>query len=77
MLEVEHVSKKFKDHQGSWIDVNLKVNQGDVVVILGPSGSGKTTFLRCLNHLEKADNRAPHPRWKRVRPLKNSAKKRF
>ena len=54
MLEVEHVSKKFKDHQ-VLVDVNLKVNQGDVVVILGPSGSGKTTFLRCLNHLEKAD----------------------
>ena len=54
MLELEHVSKKFKDHQ-VLVDVNLKVNQGDVVVILGPSGSGKTTFLRCLNHLEKAD----------------------
>ena len=54
MLEVEHVSKKFKDHQ-VLVDVNLKVNQGDVVVILGPSGSGKNTFLRCLNHLEKAD----------------------
>ena len=54
MLEVEHVSKKFKDHQ-VLVDVNLKVNQGDIVVILGPSGSGKTTFLRCLNHLEKAD----------------------
>ena len=27
-----------------------------MVVILGPSGSGKTTFLRCLNHLEKADS---------------------
>ena len=32
MLEVEHVSKKFKDHQ-VLVDVNLKVNQGDVVVI--------------------------------------------
>ena len=74
MLEVEHVSKKFKDHQ-VLVDVNLKVNQGDVVVILGPSGSGKTTFLRCLNHLEKADNRAPHPRWKRVRPLKTQQKR--
>ena len=27
MLEVEHVSKKFKDHQ-VLVDVNLKVNQG-------------------------------------------------
>ena len=55
MLQVEHVTKKFGDRQVLG-DVNLKVNQGDVVVILGPSGSGKTTFLRCLNHLEKADS---------------------
>ena len=55
MLQVEHVAKKFGDRQ-VLEDVNLKVNQGDVVVILGPSGTGKTTFLRCLNHLEKADS---------------------
>jgi len=55
MLQVEHVAKKFGDRQ-VLEDVNLKVNQGDVVVILGPSGSGKTTFLRCLNHLEKVDS---------------------
>ncbi|MDU3084329.1 MAG: amino acid ABC transporter ATP-binding protein [Streptococcus mitis] len=55
MLQVEHIAKKFGDRQ-VLEDVNLKVNQGDVVVILGPSGSGKTTFLRCLNHLEKADS---------------------
>lgn len=55
MLEVEHVSKVFGDRQ-VLADVSLKVNQGDVVVILGPSGSGKTTFLRCLNHLEKANS---------------------
>lgn len=55
MLQVEHIAKKFRDRQ-VLEDVNLKVNQGDVVVILGPSGSGKTTFLRCLNHLEKADS---------------------
>ena len=54
MLEVEHVSKKFKDHQ-VLVDVNLKVNQGDVVVILGPSGSGKSTLLRCATLLEKMD----------------------
>lgn len=55
MLQVEHIAKKFGDRQ-VLEDVNLKVNQGDVVVILGPSGSGKTTFLRCINHLEKADS---------------------
>jgi len=33
--------------------VNMRVQRGEVVVIIGPSGSGKTTFLRCINHLEK------------------------
>ena len=74
MLEVEHVSKKFKDHQ-VLVDVNLKVNQGDVVVILGPSGSGKTTFLRCLNHLEKADTGRLTLGWKKSMTSQNSAKK--
>ncbi len=32
--------------------VNLKVQQGKVIVIIGPSGSGKSTLLRCVNHLE-------------------------
>ncbi len=37
-------------------DVSLKVNAGEVQVIIGPSGSGKSTFLRCLNRLEYADS---------------------
>ncbi|KHD35347.1 amino acid ABC transporter ATPase [Clostridium acetobutylicum] len=33
-------------------DLNIKVERGEVLVIIGPSGSGKSTFLRCINHLE-------------------------
>jgi ABC-type polar amino acid transport system ATPase subunit len=33
--------------------INMKVQGGEVVVIIGPSGSGKSTFLRCLNRLEE------------------------
>ena len=33
-------------------NVNLRVNRGEVVIIVGPSGSGKSTVLRCINHLE-------------------------
>lgn len=54
MLEIKNVHKAF--HKNEVLKgVSIKVNKGDVVVILGPSGSGKTTFLRCINFLEKAD----------------------
>lgn len=54
MLEVKNVQKSFG---GNHVlrGVNLKVQKGDIIVILGPSGSGKTTLLRCLNFLERAD----------------------
>ena len=37
------------------VDVSTEIAAGQVVVVIGPSGSGKSTFLRCLNHLESAD----------------------
>lgn len=54
MLEVKNVQKSFG---GNHVlrGVDLKVEKGDIIVILGPSGSGKTTLLRCLNFLERAD----------------------
>lgn len=55
MLEVKNVQKSFGNNQ-VLRGVDLKVNKGDIIVILGPSGSGKTTFLRCLNFLERADH---------------------
>ena len=52
MIEFKNVSKNFGQTQVLH-DINLKVNQGEVVVIIGPSGSGKSTLLRCINKLEE------------------------
>lgn len=54
MLEIKDIHKKFGANE-VLRGVSLKVEKGDVVVILGPSGSGKTTLLRCVDFLEKAD----------------------
>lgn len=54
MIEIKNAKKAFGKNE-VLRDVSIKVEKGDVVVILGPSGSGKTTLLRCLNFLERAD----------------------
>jgi len=33
-------------------EIDLKVIQGERIVICGPSGSGKSTLLRCINRIE-------------------------
>lgn len=54
MLEIKNLHKSFGSNE-VLKGVNLKVEKGNVVVLLGVSGSGKTTLLRCINFLERAD----------------------
>jgi polar amino acid transport system ATP-binding protein len=52
MIETKGLSKSFGKLK-VFENLNVKVQKGEVLVIIGPSGSGKSTFLRCLNHLEE------------------------
>ncbi|HLW59463.1 MAG TPA: amino acid ABC transporter ATP-binding protein [bacterium] len=54
VLEVADVHKFF-GRQHVLKGISMRVSKGEVVVIVGPSGGGKSTFLRIINHLERAD----------------------
>jgi energy-coupling factor transport system ATP-binding protein len=46
----EHFSFQYRAQtEATLIDINLKVNRGEKILILGPSGSGKSTLIHCIN----------------------------
>lgn len=51
MITIDGLNKQFGQLE-VLKGIDLKINKGQVVVVIGPSGSGKTTLLRCLNILE-------------------------
>jgi glutamate/aspartate transport system ATP-binding protein len=51
VIAIDHVSKKFGDHD-VLKQCSMTVLKGEVVVVCGPSGSGKSTLLKCVNGLE-------------------------
>lgn len=55
LLEIKDLYKSF-EHRNVINGVNVKVEKGEVLVILGPSGCGKSTLLRCINGLEKIND---------------------
>ncbi len=55
ILEVKDLCKRYGENV-VFQNINLKVVEGDTVVIIGPSGTGKSTLLRCINLLTKVDS---------------------
>lgn len=76
LIEFQGFNKFFGEQQ-VLRGIDLRVQSGEVVVILGPSGCGKSTLLRCLNGLEVAHSGSlrfagkelldPHTDWRQVR----------
>ena len=52
IIDLKAVNKWFDDFH-VLVDINLRVEKGERIVICGPSGSGKSTLIRCLNRLEE------------------------
>lgn len=55
VIELRHVEKHYGELH-VLRDVNLKVDKGEVLVVIGPSGSGKSTLIRTINRLETIDS---------------------
>ena len=49
----DHVSKVYKGNVKAVTDLNLKIEDGEFVVLVGPSGCGKSTALRMVAGLEE------------------------
>ncbi len=54
-INIIRLNKSF-DKQPVLSDVNLKTDDGELVVILGPSGCGKSTLLRLIAGLDEPDS---------------------
>lgn len=52
VLETEKIKFKFPDSENEVLNaINLKINQGEKIIIEGENGSGKTTLIRLLSGL--------------------------
>ena len=51
LLHIDHLSKTYPSGTQALKDVNLKVTEGEFIVVIGPSGAGKSTFIRCINRM--------------------------
>ncbi len=56
-IEIDNLTKTYKIGEESFnalSGINLKIKQGEFVVILGPSGAGKSTLLNILGGMDSA-----------------------
>lgn len=56
MIELRRVNKKYDDGFQALKNINLKINEGEITVLIGPSGCGKTTTMKLINRLIEPSN---------------------
>ncbi|MDX8342327.1 ABC transporter ATP-binding protein [Rossellomorea sp. YZS02] len=59
ILRIEGVHKSYESSQTTFqalTDIQVKVERGEIVVILGPSGSGKSTLLNAIGGIDVVDS---------------------
>ena len=58
-IELKNINKSFGSNKV--IDkFNIKIDQGEFIVLVGPSGCGKSTLLRMISGLESVDEGEIH-----------------
>jgi cell division transport system ATP-binding protein len=52
MLNLVHVFKSYKGGIQALVDINIRVEKGEIVIMSGPTGSGKSVLLRVASGIE-------------------------
>ena len=53
-IELKNIEKSFGNNKVI-NNFNIKINDGEFIVLVGPSGCGKSTLLRMISGLESVD----------------------
>ena len=58
-IELKNIEKSFGNNKVI-NNFNIKINDGEFIVLVGPSGCGKSTLLRMISGLESVDKGEIH-----------------
>ena len=70
-IELKNIEKSFGNNKVI-NNFNIKINDGEFIVLVGPSGCGKSTLLRMISGLESVDKGEIHLNNKIINNLKQS-----
>lgn len=71
MIEMQNVSKKYKNGTTALRNLSVTIDQGEFVYVVGPSGAGKSTFLKLIYREEKASKGKVYVAGEDLMTLKN------